>query len=77
MDRRPTADLVRRRRRELGINSQQELASAAGLALQTVSLVERVGLISQRTAEKLAPVLRLSPDRLLGTPESADQAVEP
>lgn len=59
-----TAELVRRRRRELGI-SQQELASAAGLAIQTVSLVERGGILTPRTAERLAPVLRLTPAALL------------
>jgi transcriptional regulator with XRE-family HTH domain len=67
---RPNAsDFVRRRRRELGIRSQQQLASAAGLATQTVSLVERGGIITRRTAERLAPVLELSVEAILGAGE--------
>jgi DNA-binding XRE family transcriptional regulator len=66
MTTRDTAALVRHRRRELGVASQQELASSAGLAMQTVSLVERTGLITRRTAERLAPVLRLPVETLLG-----------
>ena len=73
MARTKSADFVRRRRRELGIKSQQELASAAGLAIQTVSLVERGGPITRRTAERLAPVLRLSAEIILG----ADWELQP
>ncbi len=60
-----TPDLIRRRRREVGFYSQQALASAAGLSIQTVSILERTGFVSRRTAERLAAVLRLSPEDIL------------
>lgn len=44
--------------------SQFKLAAQAGLSLQTVSLVERGGLLSDATAAKLAPVLGTTAEEL-------------
>lgn len=62
--RRTAADRVRARRLELGL-SQFQVAARAGLSLQTVGLVERAGIISRNTAEKLCAVLGLFPEELL------------
>lgn len=59
---------IRDRRRRLGL-SQMKLAQRAGLALGTVSLAER-GLLTARTARKLARVLRCQVSDLLA-PEPA------
>jgi transcriptional regulator with XRE-family HTH domain len=45
--------------------SQFQLAARAGLSLQTVSLVERAGLLTGATAAKIAPVLGATPEELL------------
>lgn len=62
--RRTAADRVRARRLELGL-SQFQVAALAGIALTTYSLVERGGILTPATAEKVCGVLGLFPEELL------------
>jgi transcriptional regulator with XRE-family HTH domain len=55
---------VRVARERLGL-TRERLAVQAGLSLSTVYLAERAGLVSRRTAEKLAPVLGVPVEQLL------------
>jgi len=57
------ADRVRTRRVSAGW-SQFELAARSHLSLQTVGLVERTGLITERTAERLSLALGISAEEL-------------
>jgi transcriptional regulator with XRE-family HTH domain len=57
------ADRVRACRAAAGW-SQFELAARARLSLQTVGLVERSGLITERTAERLSIALGVSAEEL-------------
>jgi transcriptional regulator with XRE-family HTH domain len=59
---------VRKLRTALAL-SQFRLAAAAGVHPSTVSNLERFGFITRATAEKLAPVLGVSPEYLLGEGE--------
>lgn len=58
-----TPNPVRAARERLGLTREQ-LAVRAGLSSSTVYLVERAGLISQATAEKLAKALGCDPAEL-------------
>lgn len=60
----PVGERVRRTRLAAGI-SQFQLAARAGLSLQTVGLIERAGVITRASAEKVAPVLGLTVEELL------------
>lgn len=44
--------------------SQVQLAAAAGLSLATLSLAERFGIVTDRSAERLAKVLGVPPEQL-------------
>lgn len=61
---RDVSERARARRLALGL-SQFRVAACAGVSLQTYSLVERGGIISKATAEKLAPILACAPEDLL------------
>ena len=56
---------LREARRRLGL-SQLELATRAGLCLNTVSLAERSGRMTEAVAARLALVLGCSADALTG-----------
>jgi transcriptional regulator with XRE-family HTH domain len=59
------ASLIRTARLERGL-SQLKLASKADLSLATVGLAERHGLMSEAVAVRLARVLRVPVQALLG-----------
>jgi transcriptional regulator with XRE-family HTH domain len=61
---RAVAERVRAARLAAGL-SQFHLAARVGLSLQTVGLVERGGIITKATAEKLAGVLGIAAEELL------------
>lgn len=59
-----TQNPIRKARREANLTLEQ-LAVRARVSSTTLSIAERAGLISKRTATKLARVLRVPIDQLL------------
>ncbi len=53
--------------------TQVQLAARAGIALSTLSLAERFGVLSKRTAEKIAAVLQVAVEDLLEPEPRADE----
>lgn len=62
-NRNPIRVLIRCARKRQGL-SQLELALLADVSLNTVSLAERSGRMSPRTAERIAAALGLAPEQL-------------
>jgi transcriptional regulator with XRE-family HTH domain len=66
-----------RRLRELRRLSQMAEARRAGLSWSTVYRAEVGGVVTRRTAERLAPILGTTPEELLGlTATAPDQGQE-
>lgn len=59
----PQKSIVRALREQRGL-TQFDLAAKSGLSLQTVSLAERAGVVTDRTAHALAAVLEVEAERL-------------
>lgn len=60
---RPLRTTVRQLRESRGL-TQFQLAAQAGLSIQTVSLAERAGILTDRTAQAIAAVLAVQPSEL-------------
>jgi transcriptional regulator with XRE-family HTH domain len=66
----PAAQALRAARKCKNL-SQFQLAVRTGLSLPTISLAERTGYFSERTAERLAAALEVPVESLRGTAEAA------
>jgi transcriptional regulator with XRE-family HTH domain len=64
-DRPPTPVAPVRAARERAGMTQLQLAARAAISLSTLGVAERFGALSQRTAERLAPVLGCRVEDLL------------
>lgn len=65
-----TCSQVRLLRHRKGL-TQQDLASRAGLAYRTVSVVENGGRVKRKTVEQIADALGVPFDTLVAAPEEA------